>query len=135
MTSKRKILLAEDQPANARLIGAYLESSGYDVEYATDGEQAATLAQRIAYDVILMDVNMPKMSGLEATRAIRNGAAPMRGVAIIALTADDDGSVQKDCIAAGMNSFLAKPVQKTALLAMIERTLGGDTRRRRRPAL
>jgi len=121
-----KILVAEDNAVNARLIVAMLERDGHEVTIASDGEKAVAFSRTEHFDFILMDVNMPEMGGLEATRLIRAGAAPMRDVTIIALTADDDGATQRDCIEAGMNAFLTKPIETAALFKLLNpRAKGG----------
>ncbi len=117
--SASKILVADDNPVNARLMVALLERSGYEVTVVADGEKAVAICRIEDFDAVLMDVNMPVMGGLEATRKIREGALPMRDVTIIALTADDDGATHRDCIEAGMNSFLPKPVEMSALLKLL----------------
>jgi len=117
--SPSKILVAEDNPVNARLIVAMLERDGHEVTVVADGEKAVAISRVEYFDVILMDVNMPEMGGLEATRQIRDGAAPMRDVTIIALTADDDGATQRDCIEAGMNAFLSKPIDMAELFKLL----------------
>ncbi len=117
--SPSKILVAEDNAINARLIVAMLERDGHEVTVASDGVKAVALSRIENFDVILMDVNMPEMGGLEATRQIRAGAAPMRDVTIIALTADDDGATQRDCIEAGMNAFLTKPIEMSELFKLL----------------
>ena len=117
--SPSKILVAEDNAVNARLIVAMLERDGHEVTVASDGEKAVSLSRIEYFDVVLMDVNMPIMDGLEATRQIRAGAAPMRDVTIIALTADDDGATQRDCIEAGMNAFLTKPIETAELFKLL----------------
>ena len=115
-----KILVAEDNPVNARLLVAMLERDGHEVTVASDGGKAVAISRIEHFDMILMDVNMPEMDGLEATRQIRAGAAPMRDVTIVALTADDDGATQRDCIEAGMNAFLGKPVSMADLLKLLD---------------
>lgn len=117
--SPSKILVAEDNAVNARLIVAMLERDGHEVTVVSDGEKAVAISRVEYFDVILMDVNMPEMGGLEATRQIRAGATPMRDVTIIALTAEDDGATQRDCIEAGMNAFLAKPINTTELFKLL----------------
>ena len=120
-----KILVAEDNVVNARLLTAILENEGHEIIVVADGEQAVAKCRIEAFDVILMDVNMPVMDGLEATRQIRDGAVPMRDVTILALTADDDGVMQRTCIEAGMNAFISKPVNmadlKRALVQVVDR--------------
>ena len=117
--SPSRILVAEDNAVNARLIVAMLEGEGHEVTIVADGEKAVAISRIEHFDVILMDVNMPEMDGLEATRQIRAGAAPMRDVTIVALTADDDGATQRDCIEAGMNAFLTKPIETAELFKLL----------------
>lgn len=123
-----KILVAEDNSVNARLIVVMLEKSGYEVTVVADGEKAVAISRIEDFDAILMDLNMPVMDGLEATRQIREGAAPMRDVMIIALTADDDGSTHRECIEAGMNAFVTKPVEFAELLKVLNSKLGKSRR-------
>lgn len=104
---------------NARLMVAMLERDGHEVTVVEDGEKAVAISRIESFDTILMDVNMPNMGGLEATRLIRAGAVPMRDATIIALTADDDGATQRDCIEAGMNAFIGKPVDIATLSKML----------------
>lgn len=130
MSRSSKILVAEDNIMNARLMVAMLEREGHEVTVVEDGEKAVAISRIETFDTILMDVNMPVLDGLEATRQIRDGASPMRDVTIIALTADDDGATQRDCIEAGMNAFIAKPVDMATLLKMLEpRSERGRTKR------
>lgn len=115
-----KILVAEDNVVNARLLTAVLEREGHEVTVAIDGLKAIELVRVYVFDLILMDVNMPEMDGLEATRVIRGGAAPMRDVTILALTADDDPATQRDCIEAGMNAFVTKPLNIANLMKVLK---------------
>lgn len=129
MPSNYRILLAEDTDVNARLIVAVLEKAGYEVTIAVDGVQAVKFGEIGDFDLILMDVNMPEMDGLEATRTIRAGAAPMRDVTIIALTADDDPAMQRRCVESGMNGCLSKPIQMATLLKACERAVSKSARK------
>jgi CheY-like chemotaxis protein len=126
--SPSRILVAEDNAINARLIVAMLEREGHEVTVVADGGKAVAISRVEDFDVILMDVNMPEMGGLEATRQIRSGAAPMRDVTIIALTADDDGATQRDCIEAGMNAFLTKPISMAELFKILSPRSARDKR-------
>jgi len=129
MSSKPRILLAEDTDVNARLLIAVLEKAGYEVTLAVDGAQAVKFGEIGDFDLILMDVYMPEMDGLEATRRLRAGAAPMRDVAIIALTADDDPAMHRRCVEAGMNGCLSKPIKMAKLLKACEHSLTKTTRK------
>lgn len=121
----KTVLVAEDNPVNRQVAGAMLEALGYQFEFAQDGVE---VLQRIAvssYDLILMDVQMPNMDGLEATRkllelvATKNQPRPK----IIGLTANAMASDRARCLEAGMDAFLAKPVQLNELDAAIRSVL------------
>lgn len=129
MSSNSRILLAEDTDVNARLIVAVLEKSGFEVTVAVDGLQAVKYAEIGDFDLILMDVNMPELDGLEATERLRAGTSPMRDVTIIALTADDDPAMQRRCTNAGMNGYLSKPINMATLLKTCERAIAEAARR------
>ena len=105
-----RILLVEDNPANQKLATYILQGSGPAVEIAGDGQEAVDLTEQNHYDVILMDVQMPGMNGLEATAAIRTGARRRRRprVPIIAMTAHAMKGDREQCLAAGMDAL---PVQ------------------------
>lgn len=104
----RKILVVEDEPINREIIGFILEEAGLRVDMAFDGQEAVAKVRQARYDMVLMDMQMPVLDGLQATQQIR--ALPgMKDLAIIAVTANafDDDRVK--CLAAGMNDFIAKP--------------------------
>jgi two-component system CheB/CheR fusion protein len=110
------VLLVEDNPINKRIAEALLTKAGHRVTSATNGRDAVDYARRRAYDVILMDVQMPEMDGLEATRAIRAAEAGMeRRTRIVAMTAFDQEGDRERCLAAGMDAFLAKPIDHRQL--------------------
>lgn len=124
MPSGSRILLAEDNDVNARLIVAVLERSGYEITVAVDGEQAARMGDSGDFDLILMDVNMPEVDGLEATRRIRAGQPPACNVTIVALTADDGGAMRKKCSEAGMDGYVTKPINMGELVKAVEENIG-----------
>lgn len=116
-----RLLVADDNPVNRHLVKRCLEKAGYQVDAVVDGQQAVDAVKGCSYDAVLMDVQMPGMSGLEATRQIRNLAGAVGKVPIIALTA---GAMQEDrehCVAAGMDDYLTKPVKMEDLRAAVER--------------
>jgi two-component system, cell cycle response regulator DivK len=115
-----RILIAEDNPDNREMLSRRLRRRGYDIVLAQDGAEAVQAAQAQAPDVILMDVSMPVMSGLEAARALRALPAT-QAIPIIALTAHAMPSDRQACIEAGCNSFATKPIDFPALIDLIER--------------
>jgi len=118
----RRILLVEDEPINREIMLEYLEDYGQMIDVAVDGMAAVELAGRNRYDLILMDVQMPRLDGLAATRQIRQLAVG-GDVPIIALTANAFLEDRERCLAAGMNDFVAKPVQPATLFAILARYL------------
>ena len=120
-TSRINILVAEDNPMNQRLVARLIEKMGHAVKVANDGAQALDLVQAQKFDVVIMDMRMPVMDGIEATRRIRSLDSATAAVPILALTANAFEEDRKLCLLAGMNGFLAKPVAIEALRAEIER--------------
>jgi PAS domain S-box-containing protein len=120
-----RILLAEDSLVNQKVAVSLLEREGHTVVVANNGREAIAAAESAAYDLILMDVQMPEMDGLEATGAIR-ARQRQTGlhVPIIAMTAHAMQGDRERCLEAGMDQYLAKPIRARQLLAMIETVLG-----------
>ena len=115
-----RILLAEDGVANQRLARALLERWGHTVEIADNGRIAVERAQAERFDLILMDVQMPELDGLDATRQIRQREATQGGhIPIVAMTARAMKGDQERCLAAGMDGYVAKPVRKNELYAAL----------------
>jgi CheY-like chemotaxis protein/HPt (histidine-containing phosphotransfer) domain-containing protein len=119
-----RILLAEDNEINTMLACTILEQAGYSVVCAVDGLKAVEAAQREAFDLILMDVQMPHMDGLQATRAIRALGGLASRTPIVAMTANAMRSDRDNCTAAGMDDFIAKPIEPDSFLKVIERFVG-----------
>lgn len=115
------VLLAEDNAVSRKVIEAVLMRQGHHVTVVTDGRQAVDQAAAKAFDVVLMDMRMPVMDGLAATRAIRLLAAPHGTMPIVALTANDFQTESEACFAAGMDEFLAKPVNLDHMTAALAR--------------
>ena len=122
----RRILLVEDVELNRRLLQMMLSAHGHEVVFATNGAEAVELVARERFDMVLMDVQMPVMDGVEATRRIRQMAGPAREVPIIGLTASVLASEQERYLAAGMNTCLTKPIDWTQLFAVLARSGGGS---------
>ncbi|NTU81319.1 MAG: response regulator, partial [Chloroflexales bacterium] len=117
------ILLAEDHEENSQLLSDILTAAGYRVVVARNGVEAVALAEDLRPALILMDIQMPVLDGLEATRRLR--AAGMRATPIIALTALTMRGDRERCLEAGANEYLSKPVSLRALLTLIATQLRG----------
>ncbi|MDG2530533.1 ATP-binding protein [Caulobacter endophyticus] len=118
-----RILLVDDHPMNREIGVGLLRLAGCHVETAENGRQALAAAARGHFDIILMDIHMPEMDGLAATRAIRGLEGPAGRVPIIAMSADALPQQVERCFAAGMVDHIAKPVQREVLYAKVGRWL------------
>jgi PAS domain S-box-containing protein len=123
---RAKILLVEDLPMNQELACAILHRAGHDVDVAGDGAEAVRAVQEKAYDLVLMDIQMPKVDGLTATRMIRALDGPAREVPIIAMTANVLPEQVKEFRKTGMTGHVAKPIRQAELHRAIARALGDD---------
>jgi PAS domain S-box-containing protein len=120
--SSMRVLLVEDNLVNQRVGELMLRKLGHRVEVVSDGRAAVAAVARTRYDVVLMDIQMPLMDGLEATRHIREEVPAARQPFIVALTASTLDGDKEACCAAGMESYLSKPVRASELRDMLERT-------------
>jgi signal transduction histidine kinase len=118
-----RVLLAEDNEPNQRVAKAILRGAGYAIDIAGNGHKAIELVGQKSYDVVLMDVNMPSMDGLEATQIIRQTDSG-RQLPIIGLTASVMDGDRQRCLEAGMNDHLAKPIDWDTLIALLNRMEG-----------
>jgi CheY-like chemotaxis protein len=125
-----RILVAEDSPLNQQVALKQLEKLGYQADAVSDGGQVLEALARTSYDIILMDCQMPEMSGYEATWQVRNwekehpqNSTGRARVQIIAMTANDKDDNREKCLAAGMDGFINKPVQLPELEAAVLRGL------------
>jgi len=125
--SAARILLVDDHPMNREIGVALLVLAGCKVDMAENGQQAVDAAAVGDYDMILMDIHMPLMDGLAATRAIRALNSPASKVPIIAMSAGALPQQVERCYAAGMVDHIAKPIQREVLYAKVERWLTAPT--------
>ena len=117
------VLLVEDTEDNRFMMRRLLEMAGYNVVEATNGEEAVTLAQSERPHLILMDLSLPVIDGLAATRAIRK-LDGFGDVPIVAVSAHDTSDFQADALAAGCDSYITKPIDFSQLELLIARLLG-----------
>ena len=129
-----RILVADDAPANRELVGAILCGLGLTVDVVEDGAQAVEAARAGIYDLILMDVHMPVMDGLDATRAIRAGGGSRARTPIIALTANVQPEQAERCREAGMDAHVGKPIQIAELLRAMAAVMANTAEERLRSA-
>ena len=118
-TKPLNILIAEDNAINRRMATKVLESAGHCVAHAADGAKAVELASLSLFDLVFMDIEMPKLDGFEATRQIRQSERPGSRVPIYALTAHALAGDRDRCLAAGMDGFISKPIQVDAVLKIV----------------
>jgi len=124
----RRVLLAEDNIINQRVAIGLLSKRGHDVTVAGDGRQALAALERESFDVVLMDVQMPEMGGIEATRRLRaREAGTGRRTRVIAMTAHAMAGDRERCLAAGMDDYLSKPIDPKRLFALVEETPAAET--------
>ncbi|WP_395696457.1 response regulator [Nocardioides sp.] len=126
LTATRRVLVVEDNPVNQLVAVGLLEALGYQARTAEDGAVAVESVGKDDYDLVLMDVQMPRMDGYAATRAIRASEPDGRRVPVIAMTAAAVEGERERCLAAGMDDFLTKPVAPAALAAVLERWIDGE---------
>jgi len=121
---KARILLVEDESINRLYERTLLASAGYAVDEARDGTAALELAARSRYDLVLMDIGLPDMSGIDAAVEIRQGGGENAATPIIAVSAHDLDADRRLCAEAGMNAFVAKPIRERELFERIEAFVG-----------
>jgi CheY-like chemotaxis protein len=114
-----RVLLAEDVKLNQILTQKLLARSGYQIDVVENGLLAIEALRNADYDVVLMDVQMPEMDGIEATRQIRTLPGTKKFVTIIALTAQAEGNTQEELRAAGMDDYISKPINFDILFSKL----------------
>jgi two-component system cell cycle response regulator DivK len=120
----KRILVAEDRPASLELIRTVLESAGYEVIDAMDGQDALHKAGANSVDLVLLDLQMPKIDGFGVVRQLRNDPK-FNNIPIVALTASAMQGDRERALGAGFSSYIAKPIDLAALRSEIERLLSG----------
>ncbi|WP_210543433.1 response regulator [Rhodoferax sp. PAMC 29310] len=118
---KLTILLVEDHPINQMIANMLLEEKGHSVVIAADGEAAVAQFPTIAWDLVLMDIQMPVIDGLEATRVIRTMEQAGQHTPIVAMTASTDDAERQNCLNAGMDEHLSKPISAAAIDQLLAR--------------
>ena len=121
--SNFRILLAEDNPVNQKVAKRVLTHLGYQVDIVNNGVEAINAIAEKSYDLILMDIQMPEMDGLETTRYIRKqeSESQLPPIAIVAMTANATEDDQNICRDAGMSDYISKPIQIDKLKSMLQR--------------
>jgi CheY-like chemotaxis protein len=114
-----RILLADDNPVNCRIAVLMLEKAGHQIDVVNDGAEAIEAVRGKSYDLVLMDVQMPGMDGLEATRRIRALPLGQSMVPVIAITANAMHNDDQRCFDAGMNDYISKPIDRARLLGKV----------------
>jgi CheY-like chemotaxis protein len=124
-----RVLFVEDSEINRRVIKEMLRAGGVDMAEAEDGQTGLNMIEAFDYDLVLMDLRMPRMDGMTAIRHIRARADDKASLPVIVLTADDGPSIDDDCHAAGADLVLHKPISMAGLFDAIGALLaarGGD---------
>jgi CheY-like chemotaxis protein len=123
-----RILLAEDNVVNQKLAMRLLQQMGYRADLASNGIEAIECVQRQTYDVVLMDVQMPEMDGLEAARRIVARGKPNDRPRIVAMTANAMQGDREECLAAGMDDYLTKPIRVERLVESLNQVRARENR-------
>jgi PAS domain S-box-containing protein len=121
--NRGKILLVDDLQTNREIVGAYLEDGGYDVVPTSSGAEAISRLRKEKFDLVLMDIQMPSMDGVAATRAIREMGSPVREIPILAMTGNVLPQQIQAFINAGMNDHVGKPIERASLYSKLWRWL------------
>jgi CheY-like chemotaxis protein len=121
-----RVLVVEDNIVNQKVAGLMLNQLGLRPDFAADGREAVQMWSMAPYDIIFMDCQMPRMDGYEATGEIRSRERPGERPVIIAMTAEAMAGAREDCLIAGMDDYIAKPVNGGELLRVLETWVSSD---------
>ncbi|TAN56161.1 MAG: response regulator, partial [Magnetospirillum sp.] len=121
-----RILVAEDNPVNQQVALGLLRKFGHSVDVVADGAEAVEAVRLLPYDLVLMDVQMPEMDGLEATRAIRALPIPAAHIPIVAMTANAMRGDDQRCLDSGMNGYISKPIDRRKLMEVLAGYSGAE---------
>ena len=123
-TPEARVLLVDDNAVNRQLVLAALSVSPVTVDVAHDGIEAVAAVKAFPYDLVLMDIQMPNMNGIDATKRIRELPGDMKDITIIAMTADAMAGDKERYLSAGMDDYIAKPIDLTEMLTKVHQSLG-----------
>ncbi len=121
----RKMLTVDDSPSVRKLVKFTLKAKGYEVGSAGDGREALDLLKQEVFDAIILDINMPRMNGLEFLRTIK-AEDQFAGVPVIMLTTEGQDEDKDKAVALGATAYMVKPFKPTQLLALLEKILPGN---------
>ena len=124
MDDKKQVLLIDDDPAYIEIIKFCLEKAGFNVSVASDGQQAIDMALKEPFGLILMDVQMPNINGMEATRVLRENDIK---IPIVVVTANAMKGDDEKCFQAGANDYLTKPVDIQKMMEVMKKYLSAET--------
>ncbi len=127
VSTPRKVLVADDNRTNRNVLAAILQSAGHSVTLVTDGDEALEALEHSKFDILLLDVNMPRLNGIDACTMWRQIEGGRQHLPIIGVTADATAETEKKCKNAGMDLRLTKPIDAKLLLATIGHCCGGST--------
>ncbi len=124
--SPRTVLIVDDDPFIRKLVSTTLEDvAGFELQEAADGVAAIETAARTGPAIVFLDIDMPRMDGIECCRALRAAAGPARQATIVMLTAASRGDIEAEARAAGADLFLTKPFSPLDLLRLVDELGGG----------
>jgi len=119
----KKILSVDDSASTRQMVSLTLSGAGYAVEQATDGVDGLAKAKAQTFDMVVTDLNMPNMNGMELIRELRK-LPSYNGVPILFVTTESDGEIKKEAKAAGATGWITKPFQQEQLVALVRRVIG-----------